>query len=56
MNRIYICLLCNDRHQLEIDAIGHNLIANFKECKCGCPRAILNNLEYLEYKYEQTTH
>lgn len=55
MNRVYICLLCNHRHRFLIDAETYDtLTAYFEDCTCGCKKSILNNLELLEYKYEQS--
>jgi hypothetical protein len=52
-----ICRVCNHLHVFIIDSWddGRRFIAEYKWCNdCPCKKAILTNLEYLEYKYEES--
>ena len=60
MNNIN-CLNCKHIHPFDIinDNFGmpkEILIGPYCAPNCTCRRVILNNLQYLEYKYEQTSN
>lgn len=49
------CRKCNHTHELEcMNKIGWSATYQFTYCNCGCSKPIFGNLEYLEYKYEQS--
>jgi hypothetical protein len=54
-----ICLICRHVHFMMVsdDQQNGNFQYKYFQCSitiCGCPKAILNNLDYLEVLYEQT--
>lgn len=52
------CMCCNHYHSYTVDydrALGFYVEDNACS-ECNCPKSITKNLEYLEYKYEQTIH
>jgi hypothetical protein len=55
----YTCRKCKHMHHFVIDWADNGMAfsGSFKWCQeCECNKAVLTNLEYIEYKYEQSIH